>query len=85
MLKEFRKIRWTDASALAQNSINHYVCLRCRPVTRGDKIPGPRGRPLLYDILPHEAEALFEMARTDYKVVHKGGRAPEVQADGGGP
>ena len=70
-LKEFRKIRWTSASALAQDSINHDVCLRCRPETRGGKFKGSRGQPLLYDIPPHEAEALFEMARTDYKVVHK--------------
>ena len=71
VLKEFRKIRWTNASALAQGSINHDVGLRCRPVTRGGKFTGSRGQPLLYDIPPHEAEALFEMARTDYKVVHK--------------
>ena len=52
VLKEFRKIRWTSASALAQYSISHDVCLRCRPVTCGGKIQGPRGRSLLYDIHP---------------------------------
>jgi len=28
-------------------------------------------RPLLHDLPPHEAEALFEAARTDVPVVHK--------------
>ena len=44
-LKEFRKIRWTIASALAQNSINHDVCLRCRPVTSRARSRAPAAGP----------------------------------------
>ena len=58
VLKTFRAIRWTNASAGAQDGTNQDVCFRGRAVTRSG-IYGPERPPLLNDIPVHEAMALF--------------------------